>query len=269
MNLIKPALMLSLVGALQIGPTAAAGPVAPARHTIFIPSIVRDDCASSSRQSYHNVLIDSYYKDNRLTDNNVDFRLQVLGYAKTNVALQTVDYNGSHDDNAPQMKAIFAPARQPQFVTAYRRYDWNWNEAGPPPYGSRAGLNSDWPAAVLDLATTPGESLSIPSRGIPIWDQGVVALLLFADAHNLVLTYTRQDTVSSGYTFYMSNLCVDPGLISAYRGVTDGNGRRTAGQLPGVRNSQPVGTARGTVVTVAIRDTAQFMDPRSRSDWWK
>ena len=239
---------------------------------VFLPVVGRDACAYAPSQTYHNAMIDSrdtYYKDNRLTDNNPDFRLQVLGYAKTNVALQLVDYSTpGPDPDAPKFTGIFEPERVPVFKAAYERYDWKWNEAAPPPYGSRLGLNKDFAAAVLDLATTPGETLSIPRRGTVVWDQNVVAMVLFADERNVVLTYTRQDTVSSGYTVYMSNFCVEPGLVSAYRAVIDANGRRTARQFPAVRNSQPIGKALGGSVTVAIRDTAQFMDPRSRRDWW-
>jgi hypothetical protein len=58
---------------------------------------------------------------------------------------------------------------------------------------------------------------------------------------------------------------VDPNLLALYR-QADAAGRAS---LPALRNGQPLGTASGGQVLVAIRDCGSFLDPRSRKDWWQ
>jgi hypothetical protein len=38
--------------------------------------------------------------------------------------------------------------------------------------------------------------------------------------------------------------------------------------LPALRNDEPFGTATGTSIKIATRDTGQFLDPRTCKDWW-
>jgi hypothetical protein len=73
--------------------------------------------------------------------------------------------------------------------------------------------------------------------------------------------------VGEGYVVHLMNFCVDPALVAQYRAQVQG-GRRATGLLPGLRNGQTIGYAIGDSVTVAIRDRAAFLDPRSRKDWW-
>jgi hypothetical protein len=209
-----------------------------------------------------------YYKDNRLTDENPDFRLSILGYTATDAPLQLVDYDGGGPDgDGPRLHGVFEPNRLPAFVRAYKRHDWNWNEGGLPPYGSRGGVNNDWPVTVLDFDTSLGEKIHIPERNAQIGG-GFNAMVLYAGENELTLTYYRQDGLASGYVVLMTNFCVDPKLVALYRAQLE-NGKRKTGLLPGVSNNQSVGVAKGNIVTVAIRDRGTFLDPRARRDWWQ
>ena len=211
-----------------------------------------------------------YYKNNALTDENADFRLSILGYAPAAARLQLVDYNGAADPDAPRLSGIFEPNRTPVFRAAYQVYGWNWADGGPnpvPPYGSRGAINTSWPAHVLDFKTTPGETIQIPERSTVIWSGGNVALVLYAAENEVAFAYTRNDSVL-GYVVHMLNFCVNPALVTAYRAQLDGSGRRATGSLPALKVGQTLGTARAGWVTVAIRDSGAYMDPRSRKDWW-
>jgi hypothetical protein len=226
------------------------------------------DCPASSANAYDLAPIEGpAYKNNALIDENADLRLSIIGYAGSDAPLSLVDYNGPTDPDAPKLHGVFEPNRLPAFVAGYKRLNWSWNEAGPPPYGSASGVNGDWPVSVIDFGATPGEAIHIPERGPAIWANGVVAMVLYAGERELTLSYTRGDDMGAGYVVHMLNFCVDANLVAAYRTQTI-SGRRATGQLPGVRNNQPVGVALGSAITIAIRDRGAFLDPRSRKDWW-
>jgi hypothetical protein len=244
--------------AIPIPPTATAVPMAAAMNT---------GCTPSGEQ-YELVPYDGpAYKNNAISDENADLRLSVMGYAPAAGPLSLVDYNGDTDGNAPKISGVFEPNRIPAIAQIYQHFDWRWDEGGGPPYGARGGMNAQWPASVIDVAAAPGERLHIPRRSPVIWNNGIVAMVLYAGERELTIAYTRQDAVGEGYVFHMMNFCVDPGLVAQYRAQVQG-GRRATGLLPGVRNGQTVGYSIGNSVTVAIRDRAAFLDPRSRKDWW-
>jgi hypothetical protein len=215
---------------------------------------------------------DGFYKDNRLTDENADLRLSILGYASTPASsgalLGLVDYGGATDPNAPRLHGLFTPNRIPKFVQNHQRYDWNWNESAPPPYGSRGGVNGEWPASVVDMAVTQGEGIFTPERSTPNSTLGTQALVLYADERQITLVFGDRDRVDSGYVIYLANFCVDPNLVALYRAQLL-NGKRATGRLPALRNDQQIGQADGSFITVAVRDQGPFLDPRSRKDWWQ
>jgi hypothetical protein len=235
---------------------------------VFLPLFIQPEtCPAVSTARYGLTGIDgSYYKDNRLTDANADFRLSIIGYAETSAPLMLVDYNGATDANAPKLQGVFEPNRGPAFVKAHRRHDWNWNESAPPPYGARGGINNDWPVSVIDFAATKGEGIYPPERG-PTIGGGFVAMVLYAGEEELTLAYYRQDHVALGYVINMVNFCVDPNLVAVYRAQTAG-GKRSTGMLPAVANNQRLGVAKDNFVTIAVRDRGAYLDPRSRKDWW-
>jgi hypothetical protein len=119
---------------------------------------------------------------------------------------------------------------------------------------------------VVDFAASPSERIYIPERDARIYGDNV-AMVLYAGPEELTIVYHRHDTVGEGYMIHMMNFCVDPNLVATYVAQLD-NGKRKTGALPAVRINQPVGVAVGSL-TVAIRDRARFLDPRSRKDWWQ
>lgn len=238
----------------------------------FLPSVsLATTCPTTSSTVFDLVPIEgAYYKNNALTDENADFRLSILGYAATSASLGLVEYGGPTDPNAPKFNGMFEPNRTPAIRAAYRVYGWNWADGGPsptPPYGTRGAVNTSWPAHVIDLTTSPGETLQIPERSVAIWSGGNVALVLYASETEVTFAYTRNDSVL-GYVVHMLNLCVNPALVAAYRAQLNSAGKRATGHLPALKVGQTLGTARAGWVTVAIRDTGAYMDPRSRKDWW-
>jgi hypothetical protein len=238
---------------------------------VYLPLINKPEtCPQVSINQYELVTVQGgYYKGNRLTDENADFRLSVLDYAPVQAPLQRVEYGGPTDSNAPNFYNVFKPQRDIAFVAAYKRLDWNWDENAAPPYGTPGGANNDWPVSVLDLAATPNEAIYIPRRDVPITSAGpYVAMVLFADDDELTIHYGNRDVVDSGYVVYLANLCVDPSLLLLYRAQLS-MGKRVTGKLPMLRSDQPIGTAKQTFVTIAVRDSGPFLDPRSRKDWWQ
>lgn len=268
-----PIVLMTLPPAPTDAPLPTVTPVplptaAPIQPTAIPMALAMNTGCTASGEQYELVPYDGpAYKNNAISDENADLRLSVMGYAPSGAPLTLIDYNGASDGNAPKLSGIFEPNRVPAFAGVYQHFDWNWNEAGGPPYGARGGANAQWAASVIDMATAPGERLYLPRRAPAIWSNGIVALVLYAGERELTLAYTRQDSVGDGYVVHMLNFCVDPALVAQYRAQVQG-GRRATGSLPGLRNGQTVGYADGASVTVAIRDRAAFLDPRSRKDWW-
>ena len=230
-------------------------------------------CPITSTASYDLISFQGgAYKGNRLTDENADMRLSVLGYSTTptatNASLTLVDYNGSADGNAPRVHGLFEPNRVPKFLKNYQRHDWNWNENAPPPYGSQDGVNQQYPVTVIDMAATKGEGVYIPERNANNSGLGTQAMVLYADEDEMTLTYTDMDRPDVGYVVYIANFCVDPQLVAAYRAQLR-DGKRATGKLPAVRNNERIGITNNDAITVAIRDSGPFLDPRSRKDWWQ
>jgi hypothetical protein len=215
------------------------------------------------------------YKSNAITDENADFRISILGFAPNGSAkVFTNPGGGGGNGDGPRFHTMFSPARVPAFTQVSTIYTWNWNEAGPPPYGSRGGLNTAWLGnTVLDVATNKGETLFIPARNANINNQqGYKALVLYAGENELTLAYFLYDGVlipgaNTGYVVHMLNFCVDPNLLALYRAQLS-NGKRATMQLPAIRASQKVGVAKEDTMTIAVRDGAAYMDPRVERDWW-
>ncbi|HQY26624.1 MAG TPA: hypothetical protein PLL45_17215, partial [Thermoflexales bacterium] len=182
----------ALAAALACLPVAMLRPLraavrAPATLTprAFLPSVaLATACPTASSTVFDLVPIEgAYYKNNALTDENADFRLSILGYAPAAASLGLVDYGGHTDSNAPKFNGMFEPNRTPAIRAAYQVYGWNWADGGPaptPPYGTRAAVNTSWPAHVIDLTTTAGETIQIPERSVVIWSGNNVALVLYA-----------------------------------------------------------------------------------------
>jgi uncharacterized protein YkwD len=191
-----------------------------------------------------------------------DLNLSLRGYAASTDAPHLIDLAGATDSDAPQLTALFADNRLPAFTRGYQVYDWEW---GCGRDGCRGTLRHAPAVTLLGLATTPGEAIHPPQRNAELFAGGYLAVVLYADEHQLTLAYTRDGTVAHGYAVQLANLCVDPNLLDAYRSANWAGRQR----LPALRHGQSLGETRGDELLVAIRDRGDYMDPRSRKDWWQ
>jgi hypothetical protein len=192
-----------------------------------------------------------------------DVNLSLRSYTPTVAYLGIVNKDGPTDDQAPQMAPIFTPARLPAFTATYQVYDWDWSCN--PPAGCRGNpLTYPHEVTLLEMATTPGEPLSIASRSPRIYPGDFKAMVLYAEEGRLTITYTRDDSPAAGYMMHFEDVAVAPDLLALYRQL-DAAGRK---ELPALRNGEIWGTAAGSSVKVAVRDRGTFMDPRACKDWW-
>ncbi len=136
----KPMTIVPPTSTPNIAPTEASSP----QPTATTAPIANTGCPATSSETYTLIPIDGApYKNNAITDDNADFRLLLLGYAPFDASRGLIDLPGGTDGNAPKIWGMFEPARMPEILATYKRNDWNWNEAGPPPYGTRGGVNND------------------------------------------------------------------------------------------------------------------------------
>lgn len=213
-------------------------------------------CPSVSDSEYGALGIASGTTD-RPADQHADLNLALRGYRVVNSYRGLVDYDGSADNNAPQLWGLFGDRRTPDISHTYQVYDWDWGS------NTRADPIEDFEVTLVGFATAPGESIFTPDFGHEI-GLGYVALVLYADTNRLTLEYTLNDNVTGGYTLHLEGVCVETPLLDLYR-ERNNAGR---GSLPAVRPGQVLGHAQGSEIGVAIRDRGAFLDPRSRKDWW-
>lgn len=195
-----------------------------------------------------------------------DLNLAIRGFVATTGHLGLVTYNEDQegpDINAPQIDGIFNPPRLPAFRALYQVYDWNWGCN--PPAGCLGAPIDGYPVTLLEMETIPNEAISIPRRAPPISAGDFKALVLYAEARRLTITYTLGDTAANGYLIHLENFAVNPGLVALYQNL-DAAGR---GQLPALRNGEIIGVADQGIIKIATRDTGRFLDPRACKDWWQ
>lgn len=195
----------------------------------------------------------------RPPEGNPDLNLSLLGYQPNGAAADYKDYGSPDDSLAPQLRGLFADRRRPTFTTAFINNGWDWgsNTRTPPSPGQ-------YEATVIGVAVSPGESLFTPGSGRTIGND-YSALVLYADANQITLKYTPEDSIARGYTVFIEGINVNPQLLAVYQ-TSNAAGR---GSLPALRAGQLLGTAHGSEIRLAIRDNATFMDPRSLQDWWR
>lgn len=232
---------------------------------VYLPFMVRSDCAGSSAASYNLIPIDGKRAD-RPDYLHADLNLSMRGYELTSGSLSLVNYSGSTDANAPQLAGLFEPNRFSGISSVYQVYNWNWACGA---QGCRGPLITTPPVTLMSLIAGAGVSIYLPERSPDIYGGGYKAMVLYAEERRITLGYTRQDTVANGYAIHLEDLCVDPNLLTLYRAQVDGNGFHATGWLPGLKNNQSIGTALNSEIKVTVRDRGTFMDPRSRKDWWQ
>ena len=250
--------LLALVAVLV--PLAVSAPTeAQTLRRRYLPLVARDPATCPSTGQGFDAIPTTEVAPSLPPNVNPDLNLTVRGWVANSAPRALVDYSGGTDPLAPQLYSLFANDRTPSFTSTHAVYDWDWanNRRGP--------LLSQWPATLLGMGTTTGEVIRLPRRaGSDIYQGVYYALVVYAERTRISLHYARNDYIAPGYGLHIENVCVDPSLLALYQ-QTNAAGR---GQLPGLRNNQPVGTAQGGEILVAVRDTGTFMDPRSRKDWW-
>ncbi|HLE28570.1 MAG TPA: hypothetical protein VI793_10660, partial [Anaerolineales bacterium] len=193
---------------------------------------------------------------------------------------------GTDDAFGPQIPYLFGPSATtpPTIASYYQVYDWNW--ADPPDPGTRSTniVDTPWPIQGLGLAATPGQLIYTPRTGQdhPI-APGYQAMVIYADAQNIALRYTPDDTggaggdgTRNGYTLHIRNMWVDPTLLALYNSLDNAARNTYYGFpdynadyfLPYLSAGQPIGYAAGAEIQVVINDSGGFMDPRSCNEWW-
>lgn len=224
---------------------------------VYLPLVMKEVSCTLPNASYDQIPIASE-PANIPAAQHPDINLAIRGYEPTTATLTLVNYAGNVDPNAPQLDTLFATPRLAQFSSAYQIYRWDWA------CGCRGELMDSWDTNLLGLKTTPGETIHVPDSGYDIGGNHDV-MVLYAAENRITLKYTREDNVVGGYTIHIENVCVDPQLISLYN-TLDAAGR---GQLPALEGHQAFGRALGNEIKVSVRDAGNFLDARSRKDWWQ
>ncbi|MBK8905524.1 MAG: hypothetical protein IPM53_30360 [Anaerolineaceae bacterium] len=237
--------------------TTYAQRTASSNEVLYLPLIMKQVSCDLPNASYDQIPIASE-PSNIPADQHPDINLAIRGYEPTSAALTLVDYAGNIDPNAPQLDTLFATPRLPNFSNAYQIYRWDWQ------CGCRGELMDSWDTNLLGMQTTPGETIHVPDSGYDIGGNHDV-MVLYAAENRITLKYTREDNVVGGYTIHIEDVCVDPKLIGLYNSLAAA-GRS---QLPALQGHQAFGRALGSEIKVSVRDVGNFLDPRSRKDWWQ
>lgn len=184
--------------------------------------------------------------------NSPDVNIKLRGSQPVDGQKTLVKINGPTDPIAPQLCTLFSTTHLAPIVNLYAigRYQ-----------GLSSGTESD-PPHLVDFQTTPGENIRLPWSGYDIGG-GYGAMVVYADSDSIALHYENTDGTVDGYALHLLNFNVSPALLTLYN-----QNASSRDVLPVVMPGQTLGTARGSTITVSIRDTGSFMDPRSVKDWW-
>lgn len=234
-------------------------------------------CPVESSNEYDEGTAYQYDQDNpvRPAEEHADKNLSLRGYIRNTdgtIKRELVSYGSANPTQPPQLATLFSPSQVPALDGFYRVHQWQW--APSPDPGARSDPIATPPVTAMGLRTTPGETLYVPSSGYDIGG-GMEVLVLFVDADSVALRYTRDDSSAPpGYTLHIDGICTDPSLLALYAQLDSASGSRyvfpnPSYHLPALPAGQPIGTARGTEVVVAIADTGAFQDSRSCHDWWQ
>jgi LysM repeat protein len=264
-NLVNPGLIRvgqvlvipPLAGASPTQPAPPTSPSQPATPAPTPPPAGIDPSTPIPGASYGTLRIVGQPTD-RPAAQHGDLNLALRGFSRTTAKLGLIDIAGPTDNRAPQLAGLFADKRSPVFSGVYRANQWDWGR------NARGTPITDFEVTVASLAAQTGETVHVPDAGYSI-GSGYAVLVLYTDANRITLKYTGEDSVVSGYTLHVENVCPEPSLLALYERM-NAAGRS---QLPALRAGQALGRARGDEIQVAIRDTGRFMDPRSRKDWWR
>lgn len=192
------------------------------------------------------------------TATHPDLNLQIRGYEPyPSGEKRLISYSGATDlQKPPQLGTILNKGSD--INSTYQVYDWNWST------NSRGSLlTSPYPVTLIGLASSPLDPIQVPESNHMM--SSFQAVVIYADQNSITFHYTPADNPTGGYTVHIADICVDQNLVNFYQQKNNA-GR---GELPALLKNQVFGVARTTEVKVAIRDSGQFMDPRSKKDWWQ
>jgi len=249
----------------------------------YLPLVYRPSaCPTSSSQTYSQGTAFQFELDNpvRPAWNHADKNIELRGYVANtdpNLPRELINYGSNDPTQPPQFATLFNPNKVPALIGFYQIHQWHWQPSPNP--GTRGGPVTSPPVTAMGLATTPGETIRVPSSGYDIGG-GMEVIVLFADEDSVTLRYTREDSSGSGgYSVHIDNICTDTNLLALYNTLDTPGGPRYvyvppaqrpyAYDLPQLPAGKLVGTARGSQIVVAIVDSGTFMDPRSCNEWWQ
>jgi hypothetical protein len=250
---------------------------------LFLPLLYAPPgCGDGTGESYRQGFAFQIELDNpvRLAGNHADKNLELRSYVPNTDPLlrrELVDYGSDDPTQPPQLATLFAPADVPSLTGFYQVHKWTW--APSPDPGTRGAPKTSPPVTALGLAVTPGRPIHVPHSGYDIGG-GMEVIVIYADEDSVTLRYAREDSAgAAGYTLHIDQICTDANLLALYNTLDDPQGPRYVYvppqnrpygyDLPQLPAGQPVGTARGAEMVVAIVDSGAFMDPRSCNEWWQ
>jgi len=257
-------LLLASAGTLHAEERSPNSTVPPTSATLYLPVVFGRPlpaCPLTSDRAYELIPVDGPPADHP-DELHGDLNLSLRGHTPVSATLGLLDINGPTDGDAPQVAGLFGDERTPAFTSAHRIYGWDWSCGTD---GCASPELTPQAVSLLGMAVDVDETLSFPSREAEIYGGDFSALVLYASENRITLGYTRHDSVAPGYAVHLESICVDPNLLALYR-QANADGR---GNLPGLHNGDMLGTARTSEVLVSVRDRGDFMDPRSRKDWWR
>ncbi len=239
-------------------PTINPSPTAKKTSPTSTPTPKSIACPKTSSQNYQTVQTNSDYTLGSPAETHPEINLGLRGYVEVNEKTDTVHYGGDTDPQALKINSIFTDGRKPKVAKTYKVHAWDYAN-------NRRSNDAEnaWPVSLIGLASTPGESIVVPPSGRSI-SGDLELMVLYADENRVTFTNSVGDNWTDGYILHVEDICTDPDLISAYQNA-NASGR---GSLPALPRGQVFAIAKGSEVKVAIRDSGQFMDPRSDKDWW-
>ncbi len=264
-----PATLVVPPTTLYLPQIMAGSPITAPITAPITPPVDASACPSTSTASYDVVPVYGACAEHPAAI-HADLNLSVRGFVTATATLSLIEMNGPTDWDPPRLGSLLVNRPQPEFAAAYAVNGWDWGCVDAPEmpwagHGCRAVPLVDPPVTLLAMTAAQGEALLTPYRRAEIYPARVVALVLYADEARVTLGYTREDSAAVGYVVHLEGVCVDANLLALYRSL-DAAGRRS---LPGLHSLEQLGSASGSAVKVAVRDTGSFMDPRSRKDWWQ
>lgn len=219
-------------------------------------------CPQNSGNSYGSIdPLQKYPAGDPPPDQHADLNIILRGYVPTIGEKNPLVLGEAGDPKAPQIWKIID--RRPTIVSLYKVFGWDWTT------NKRTTPQSDNSVAqvqMIGIQTNQGENIKVPTSGYVIGGS-YNAMVLYADNNNITLKYTREDNIgiNNGYAIQIEGICVDANLLSLYNQLNSA-GRN---ELPAVSGGSVIGKANNTEIRVVIRDTGDFLDPRSKLDWWQ